>query len=476
MKRLMLAGLLAVAVALTGTAYAEVQNIKVGGDIDLKATSHHNFDLKNETQANFATGTVANLDDENFYLSTVRVWVDADLTDNVSTRVRLLNQRKWDTDAAGASNINIDNAYVTLKEFLYSPLTLIAGRQDLNYGTGFIVGPGLLNDPETIFGGARSREFSAYNAYDAVRVILDYSPVTIEALIAKINESNTTDRDQNLYGVVVTYKLDRWNGEVAPYWFWKDDRAAALTVHDNGRTYNENDVHTIGAWASLSPMENVKLHGEGAYQFGELRDNDTASPGFQERDRSAFGANIDANYTWTQVPWTPVTGVGWVYFSGEKSNASDGITDQNDDYGAWDSMYRGQFFTAINDFLAGTDGPGGLYATVDPNDTGGATNRHVVYFDLWTKPMQDLTAGLRYSYLWVPEAPTVIERGSASKRDSELGHEIDGKVEYAYTDDVKLGLIGAIFLPGNYYDGRLDSNTRSDDNAWEVVGSASVKF
>jgi len=215
MRRLIVVGLLAFAVALTGTAYAEVQNIKVSGDIDLKGVSHQNYDLKAK-QRNFShegTGgpdNVSNDDDESFFLSTVHVQVDADLTDNVSTSVRLLNQRKWDNHVAGADQISLDTAYVTLKEFLYSPLTIIAGRQDLNYGTGFIVGKGRLADPEGVFPstattGSQStgREYSVHNSFDAIRAILDFAPLTVEGLISKNNETGVLTNDEDLYGFVV---------------------------------------------------------------------------------------------------------------------------------------------------------------------------------------------------------------------------------------------------------------------------------
>ena len=146
------------AVSLTGTAYASVQSIKVSGDIDMKAMTHNNYDLKNK-QGNIpgggaaGAGVVSNDDNASFFLSTVRLRVDADLTDNVSTTVRFLNQRTWDAASVTQDDVHIDAAYVTLKEFLYSPLTVVVGRQDLQYGTGFIVGPGLLADPEGVFTG-----------------------------------------------------------------------------------------------------------------------------------------------------------------------------------------------------------------------------------------------------------------------------------------------------------------------------------
>ncbi len=82
MSRITLVGLLAFAVALSGTAYAEVQNVKVSGDIDMKYISHNNYDLKGK-QGNIngttsgggvgVTPAVTNDDNSNFFLSTVRV-------------------------------------------------------------------------------------------------------------------------------------------------------------------------------------------------------------------------------------------------------------------------------------------------------------------------------------------------------------------------------------------------------------------
>ncbi len=72
----------------------------------------------------------------------------ADLTDNVSTVVNIVNQRDWNatTFDAGTANagaefdVELDLAYVQMKEIFYSPLTLTVGRQDLWLGRGFIIG------------------------------------------------------------------------------------------------------------------------------------------------------------------------------------------------------------------------------------------------------------------------------------------------------------------------------------------------
>ena len=498
MRRLIVVGLLAFAVALTGTAYAEVQNIKVSGDIDMKGISHHNYDLK-EKNRNFShegTGgldNVSNDDDEGFFLSTVNVQVDADLTDNVSTSVRLLNQRKWDNGSATQDDVHLENAYVTLKEFLYSPLTIIAGRQNLVYGTGFIVGNGRLQDAEGVFALSDSagiqpngREYSAFNSFDAIRAILDFAPLTVEGLIAKNNETGVLTNDEDLYGLIVNYKLDRWNAEIEPYWFFLDDESGARTVTVNdsirssnaARAYEINRVHTVGLRLAASPVENLKLSGEAAHQFGELVDTGTAatlaSADFSKRDRSAWGANVYANYTWAQVPWTPATGVGWVFFSGEESAVERGtsgasLTNQKDNFNAWDSIYRGSFTTYIQDFLGGQDASANLYTTADRNDTSAATNRHYLFFDASAKPMQDVTLWGRYTRSWFDEAPR-------PDRDKHAGDEVDVKVLYDYTEDVQLSAFGGWFIPGQYYDDEVNTAARSNDMAWTAGGGAKIKF
>ena len=233
---------LVVAVALVAApAFAEVQNVKVSGDIDVKAITHHNFDLQGKQlnnpgggQAGAGAFAVSNDDEGDLLLQTTRVRVDADLTDNVAATVRLLNQRVWDGPNDGdGDEISLDYGYVTLKELVYSPLTVRVGRQPLKFGTGFIVGDAaLLADPNGVFAGTATaaaaasytagtgtvfgQEFSEYNAYDAVRATLDFSPLVVDAIWAKINETGVTTNDQTLYGVNLNWKgapVDKYNGE-----------------------------------------------------------------------------------------------------------------------------------------------------------------------------------------------------------------------------------------------------------------------
>ena len=127
MGKLTLFCILAVVVALAVPAYAEVQNVKVSGDITARYLYRDNLDLNK----NVDTSTTLGSGSEDFFMSTIGVNVAADLTDNVSTTVRLVNQRDWDRATDGTSadgndsyNVQLDLGYVTLKEMLLNSLQL----------------------------------------------------------------------------------------------------------------------------------------------------------------------------------------------------------------------------------------------------------------------------------------------------------------------------------------------------------------
>ena len=467
---------LAVVAALVATpAFAAVQNVKVSGDIDVKAISRDNFDLRKTTRF-----TTTNDDKLQTFLQTTRLAVAADLTDNVSAAVGLSNQRLWDQDVEATNNVDLDLAYVTLKELIYSPLTLTVGRQNLKFGTGFIVGPGFLGNSNGVFStagnatltnvhGSQLREFSITNAYDAIRATLDFSPLTVDAFVSKIQELGEGGHDQDLWGLNLNWKgtpVDRWKGEWEGYVFYKNDRSATVTIHDNpGRIYEQNRVATVGTRAAVEPIKNLWLNAEVAGQFGKLGDT-VLLPGQAagNRTRRAMAAQGSANYTFTNVTYTPNVGAGAVYYSGQRASVGNG----NSIVTTWDQMFRGSFTTAIQDFLAGTDQAGGLYTTFDPNDTSAATNRYLLYTDFGLKPLQDLSLQGRYTHAWFAEAP-VVGRGK------NAGDEVDLQAKWDYTEDVQFGLIGAAFFPGHYYKTAPDA-TRGRNTAWEVVGDLAVKF
>ena len=478
-------------------AYAEVQNIKVSGDIQALGIYRDNYDLEDKGWLNplgsgLATETPNALteDNDSLFMSVVRLRVDADLTDNVSAAVRLANLREWDLTSAAADDIVIDLAYVTLKEMLYSPLTLVIGRQELSYGNGLIVGSGRYQDPT---GVQTYPDLSPLHGYDAVRAILDYDPWTLDLLLAKINERDNTllsdagaagagkDSDTDLYGVNLGYKFDQYDAEMEGYFFAKRDENYNLLVTvggspSNQRTFEENEVYTLGLRGSCVPLNNLTIGAEIAGQWGEISDKQ-AGPDDQilERDRDAFAANVTGVYNFADVRFAPSVGIEYLYLSGEEAG-------QNGDFDEWDQMYRGKIVGNIRDYLET------LYLTNDPYDTSGWTNQNTIKasgsLDLG-ELVDGLSLDLAYLHYWFDEKPI-------AGVDDEIGDELNMTLTYDYTEDVQFALDAAWFMPGDYYETLNNGvaipmaggntmanailNRVSNDTATSIVGSCKVTF
>ncbi len=221
---------LALAVCLTASAYAETQSVKVSGDLTMRGIFRSQYDYQGSPDEG-NTGTRTGLDgaDQGFFMTNAGVQIDADLTDNVTTVIRLSNQRDWNTrtksvqstttlaplgDGGYTTNANeyqvdVDLAYVNLKDFIYSPLTLTIGRQYVWFGKGFIVGANFTNPDPT--GAITANEYTSHYAFDAVKAVLDYDPWTITGVYSRIWENAVQDSDHvDLWGLNVGYKFDAY--------------------------------------------------------------------------------------------------------------------------------------------------------------------------------------------------------------------------------------------------------------------------
>lgn len=468
---------LALAVLIAAPAYAETQNVKVSGSLDAYAFHRANYDLNKDGGS--STGGVAGLgartntgndsEADDYFMSTTQVEISADLTDNVSTVINLLNERDWDaalqTQGADAStDIGVDLAYVQMKEIFYSPLTLTIGRQDIWFGRGFIIGNNSHNwDVE---GNIVANEYSASTAFDAVRATLDFNPWTLDFVYSKISEGTSAavtavgntlnqENDIDLYIVNVNYKFAEYNAVAEGYFVSEWDRGTnqgGAGVGDD----KSNDTETIGARVQFDPISQITLGGELAYQFGNYG-VDTSN---LERDRSAWAVNVFGTYRWDYT-WKPEVTLEYVHFSGE----GDLVATSTADYEAWNGLYRGKFWTAYADFREF------VYATDDGVDQPATQNQQFIQVKGSLKPLEDLLLEGSFTYLWLAEdihTPTVALTDAT--KDEAIGWEIDLQAVYDYTEDVSFGVLAAWFVPGDFY------SSPNDETAVDLVGSVKVTF
>ncbi|RJP28739.1 MAG: hypothetical protein C4533_02825 [Candidatus Omnitrophota bacterium] len=479
-KRLVLVLALAFVFGVTFCAYAEVQNVKVSGDLTVMGISRNDLDLTKTTGG----GATSN-DEQNNFSSIARVRIDADLTDNVMATIRLINERDWDgedTTTTEANNIEIDLAYATMKEFLYSPLSLTIGRQELRYGNALVVG-----DPDTNNLAAASTltagDLSLRKSFDAIKAVLNYDPLTVDLVYAKIDENtirgaNSND-DIDLYGINANYALNK-DTTLEGYIFSKQtgsnatkftaaQRTTGVALADPGT--KENDIHTVGVRVANTSVKNLMAQLEAAFQFGKY------NPGYDinsqnaavEGDRRAYALQAIAHYNLMDIvpsslsKYKPQVMGTYTYLSGEKNTRTSGT------YHGWDPMFEDQT-------------PGSLI-----NAIFGYSNSHTLALTGKVNPMEDVGFRVDYAAVWLDKKfpdtgtatagfNTVNMRGVAGASTYTmtgkrfLGQELDATLTYDYTEDVQFGLRSGIFFPGDALQGN------NDRNATELIGTMKVTF
>ncbi len=477
-KRLILVLALALVVGVSFAAYAEVQNVKVSGDITVTGIARNALTLSKDPALDNASAAVADFGKKvRAILSQVRVRVDADLTDNVSTTVRLLNERTWGEEIkepatpatyrgdSENSSIDIDLAYATMKEFLYSPLTLTIGRQELKFGNSLVVGARTTN---AIAGGHLDADrllpnslddFTMRKSFDAIRAILNYDPLVIDAIYSKVTESGVaTFDDTNLYGVNASYAVDK-NLNVEGYTFLRA-RDTGVVVGSKGE-----DLYTTGAKVNYTGIKDLSLGLESAFQYGNHLANRTlyANEGLNDttaRKVRAWAVQAMADY---QIPmmtkYVPMVSGSYTYLSGDKAR-SQRTTDKG-----WDPMFEDQNSgTLFNKIFA-------------------LTNMQIINLNLSVKPIEDVKIIASYYNLRANQ-PYVVE-GALTRTLSGipgdpiatmkperygLGNEVDLGITYDYTEDVQFVLSGGAFMPG----GAFEKPNR--ETAKQVIGSMKVTF
>lgn len=442
-KRLMLILTCALIVGLALPVYADVQNIKVSGDILALGISRSFFEAdvnKGDAEESHAT-------------SIIRLRVDADLTENVSAVLRVINERDWGTEADDATEIDLDLANITLREFLYSPLTLIIGRQELHFGNDLIVGDPDTNNQVSTSSGLADADLSLRKAFDAIRAILNYDPLVLDIIWAKIEEntivgSNTArERDDiDLIGANARYDFGgNWNTLGELYWFRKIDQDSAPAASNK----KDERIDNIGARLEITPLERLMLQGELAYQFGKNIENSVL------KRHQAWAAQGVLRYA-LDTKYNPVLMAIYSYFSGDEENTDDQSR-------AWDPMFENQTNGHIANMIA------------DQSDL------HVIDLRGSMVPIEDLL--LTLDFLWIEfaqskaagdtlttRAPGSNEASHTLTGDTHLGNEVDLNLVYDYTDDVQLGLLAGWFIPGEAF----DSGTVQTIS--EIIASVKVSF
>lgn len=418
-KRLIALFAFAFVVATSMAAYAEVQNVKVGGDVSILAFDRNTFNLRNIKNSGTATDKKS---DYNGLASIAHVKIMADLTDAVSTNIVLVNEQILGAASQTLGedgSVAIGQANVTLKDMFGQPFTMKAGIMPVSLGSALVLGAPAAKEPfaTELDGFTTRKSFSGFVG------ILDLKPITLTGAALKVTEGtlNVNNDDVNAYAINAAYDLAEagMKGGVAEaYWIEKNAHKAP--------------VDNYGIRAQTVLIDNLNVGAEFCYQREQFADANTKS-------NNAWLAN--ASYTFADVAMTPMIGVDFTRLSKN-----------------WDVMLEDMAPADIADVLL-------------PN-----TNVTCYGINLGAKPMEDLSALLRFASLRSvkPTAVTGYALNGWANYDMDenrdLGKEWDLHLTYDYTEDVQFGLMGGYFIPGKAF----SKSNRKD--ASQVIGSMKVSF
>ena len=447
MKKLWLVVALVAWVGLAVNTFADVQNIRLSGDIRIRG--YYLVNAGEDSGGDQVKGGAS------FISQRTRVSVEADLEDHVLVVVTLKAEGLWgadnatsDSSGAGTEDgvsgkinrlweVGITEAYVQFNELFYTAATLKLGRQYLHYGRGLII----------------SSVEQEYN-YDAARLVLDYYPLTIDLVGAELVNNQAFDPTGSHLGSIdllflnARYELsDSAIKDVEAYFGW-------IAQGSSGPIASSRVVPSVGAaspWiiglrSDMNLTEGLQTWVEGAYEHGA--DGTAEAEGV-----SALIANVGGRYTLKNATWSPVLNANYIYASGGGKDAR--------------AQFRPWF-----DYADGYNGY--LFAPA-------LSNIHIFNLGASVKPYENTTLSLQgYYYLKVDKDSLAgsnenVDFGgfgpTPQANSRELGWEIDSILGYDYSKDVRVQFVYGAFIPeGAFHNGLTDMV------AHEVRGEVNVKF
>ena len=420
--------LIVICVALIASpAFAiDLDNLKLGGQVRMRQYSLENMWNFNDE---------AEWDSWDVFRLKTSLTASVDVGDKVTGLIRLTNQTYGEGISDAGDNISnkvfVDNAFIKVNELAGLPLALTIGRQNLMYGSGFV-----------LFDG--QSQFASTSLYfDGVKAALAVNEnMTLDFLYFKDQENSrdeASDDDVSLNGLYFTMN-NVLPGKQEAYILGRVDDAL------------DKDIITFGVRASNKMKMGLDYSAEVALQTGDY----TWDPAREEYvDQDALGYKLDVGYTVANAAVKPRFNLGYAHLSGDDPDTMDNE--------GWDVMYGG--WPQFGDLLAW------MYVAAPPlprGMEGVSTGGEAAYvnFDMVT-----LGASLALT-------PRLSANGSigmltfdqvTAGMDDSMGNYYQLTVSYRYNKALGFKIYAAMFAP--------DDGIGTDlDNAHEIFWEADLRF
>lgn len=480
MSRLCTILLAACLVAGSFSAVAELENVQVGGELRIKSdwimnwavepgpfeVRVPNYLLPRRPIGEFVSGAPAfnglglvspyAFDDKTNDLWLIeqrtKLNVKADFTNDVAAFIELESYDFWGEDfrsdyvtgadgrAATGDDVEVYQAYIEAANIWGTPLQLRIGRQELAFGSQWLVGP---------------KDFGPFyrgRSFDALRLTWPGESYRVDAWASQLFEGGINEQDGDVwfYGVYATCTALE-NLTFDAYWMMVRD---ARSLNDtnfiapiewledafNLDDYDATTLHTVGLRAA-GAFGALDFDAEVAYQLGDAdRQGFFFKPflyGDDGAEFDAWGATAEVGYSF-DIMWQPRIFAKYAYYQGEdnrdlsfaewlnpfyRPDASVGFNRLFSNH-----MYNG-FFDLQNDF----------------------SNGHVFMIGAITHPTEslDLIADVGYYLVDEPfDLPAYAKLGSwrvplapalsfwTTESDDEIGFTTDLVLVYHYSEDL----------------------------------------
>ncbi len=377
----------AVIVGMGGLAYAELQNVEIDGSLRIRG-NYYNMDK------------ATTLGDTSFIEQRTRLGVKADFTDDVSVYMELDSYDNWGEDfrsqayltgvdarAASGDDVEFYQAYVNVAEMWGTPLNLRVGRQELSFGSQWLIG---VNDTSSVFSGL---------SFDGVLLTYETDMLRVHALATKLAENfgDFGDDDIDLYGIYGTYTgLEEI--EIDLYWLFVRDDVPTLGTGTDLHTVGLRGAGTVGAF-------DFEL--EVARQFGEIDDVRTGWCSRDDIDFEGWGINGELGYTF-EMSWSPRVYLGFAWLEGP---------DDDDDELGFNRLWSNWEYS---EFLANTD----------------MSNVFVYRLGVGVMPSENIELAFAAAYFQQDETDDCRFLWWGDDEDDEVGWELGLYGDYQYSEDL----------------------------------------
>jgi hypothetical protein len=397
--------------------------------------------------------------EQDYFRFRERLWLSVLPMTNLSVNARISGeQREWMKPSLTGANGNasgmeerygiLDNAYVKWSNIGGVPLSLSAGRQDIQFGdplNWWLVGDGTPGDGSwTFFLDSIRAAYDAKEIKTKVDVVYIYQNARPDAWIPTLGRSggNTPAAynltEQNEQGVIL-YLSNKSvkNAQIDGYFIYKRDNKE-FSNGDNA------DIYTLGAKISGTPATHWAYSVEGAYQFGSKQDATVGAAYINSptdwRDISAYGANAKLTYLFKDKLDDQISLV-FEYLSGDDPNTKG--TDEMFDilWGRWPRSSELYIYSYIYE-------TSGKIAQLNNTMRIGGS---------WSfSPIKNMTFSATYNALFAPEeTPTRTINGSLFSQNGNFrGHFLQTVLKHKFNDHVSAHLWGEYIWQGDYYSHR----------------------